>query len=268
MLILILLTISTYSHALSPEINSRIETTFKGQPLMIEYFKQHMAANERVLQGIGDVEKWAKAREEFAKTLQCTAFIFSGTPLAKDRTPIIVDFLKQNQESDKKDFQMLMEHREKRRVFMGIAKEPISEGHKHCNPALPADFVATRQKELQSKEKEQETKDPDFSAFHPRDQEILKGLLKNAHEQKLNYQARSEFVFKTFITTIAPILNTKAEIEYLPNIERNCPGLVETYWKICAGKPQYPVGVFLNTPKMYCLMDHEKVIDPKCLKQN
>ena len=149
--------------------------------------------------------------------------------------------------------------------MMAVSDTEALNSHVFCN-GLDATYVAKRRLILEQDQKKEMTSGTDFSMFHPRDAKILKSLELTAIKQKMQPNQKNKFIFETYTSTIAPILDSKASLEFLPMVEKKCPGVTERLWNKCKTQSIYQNKLFQNTPKMYCVQDYEKEIDPRCLQ--
>ncbi|MBL7542628.1 MAG: hypothetical protein JNL11_02375 [Bdellovibrionaceae bacterium] len=266
-------TLPQYSAAQTPlsvsaDFDQAVAESFKGDPLAIRavtekfyYMKMQQLANN-------DDVKWEANRKKYWESLYCSQFIVGKSPegnekIAKLRKVFVgMEGLKTY---DADEMTKLMSNREmRRRTFKGFDGVENKDKHKFCPFSLAKDFIETRQKEFIGSDAKSLAQAEKFEYLHPKLQSVAKEMTERMSGGKPSTTKNVSDTSMVMMTQVIPIMETKARLEFLPAIEKKCPGFVEKIWLKCKDDRLYHMPNFSNLAKQFCFQDHQNEAPPAC----
>ncbi|MBK7843212.1 MAG: hypothetical protein IPJ71_05875 [Bdellovibrionales bacterium] len=254
--------------SVSADFDRTIVESFKGDTFAIRavtekfyYMKMQQLANN-------DDSKWEANRKKYWESLYCSQFVVGKSPDALDKVAKLrkvfvgLDGLKTY---DADETAKLMSNREmRRRTFKGFDAVENKDKHKFCPFPLAKDFIAARQKEFTESNSKSLTQAAKFEYLHPKLQSVAKEMTERMSEGKPPTSKHIEETSISMITKVIPIMETKASLEFLPAIEKKCPGAVEKIWAKCKDDKLYRMPTFSNLAKQLCFQDHQNEAPAAC----
>lgn len=275
--VLFLLSSATaYSQESLDNILNDVNTEFAGKPYLQNAITRNIKDMFEVKNSFNDTEKFIKADRQFHKNRYCLLFLLDESTTPKFREFFNrVDTLPEMKDYTKTEFSLLMNRDIRHRVTDGITNLPPEQRHSLCEDKLPDEVVKSGVEKKKAAEAQAEAnyKLATFEELHPR---LRKGLISMRDEilksPNIKKSDADEKSLLAFIGTVIPMLDTKAQLETFPLIEKKCPGKVEEIWKLCKGKKYFEDSIILSAHpgaiKMTCLGDHRDKIVPHCLDGN
>ena len=245
--------------------DSLIKSSFKDNPELIPYFKNHLALEEKKS---ATIEKNVPLLREISTSTACLQFITFGAnyPLPIER------IAKTNILEARISLRLKDKHRDTPEKRIYIIAGQVPQQYKDCVPPLSESYTKTRKIEIANyaiersiiKKGEAEI---DLNTHHPRDRAILTDLINKADPKIVKEKGLANYVYSTYLNTYASEYNKKAEEEFIPMIEKNCPNLTAHLWGLCKSDHRYPHGSFMGISRKYCILDYENFVDEKCFKK-
>ncbi len=263
-------------------IREEIKAKYGLDSFVTRAFLKNLDQQLELYKNIEDKEKYVSSYRKYGQGRQCLIFLLNENDLPQFRELVMrIEKLPDLKDLHKKDFKMLM-NREVRTQVKDVYATPIEEAHQFCEDKLPADLVAKmisekkaakKNNEEEQKRYEQDYKLSTYEEVHP---EIRKILLNLQNEMSLKSKDLTPLqvdqkVQMTYVRYIASIINTKAQLKVIPEMEKKCPGKTEALWKNCVGKKYYDNPLQQKmTPglvRLLCLNDHKASIVPNCIDE-
>ena len=261
-----MINVATYGRT---DFNQRINEAFKYKLEYSIYLKNHLKNALDCSKYVHEEARWRIHYTDYLKSQNCLNFITANGGLAVNWFELTDQYLKENGYPNwkKLNSERYLKDAEFRRT-QAKWKEPYLNWE-DCTPPLEPSFVEQRVAEIKSaiasiEIKQDLRKKLDFSMHHPRDQEILNQILKNARPWQYEKRGKAHYAYSKYLTDYGPKLNEKAESEIKRMILVNCPGVFEKIWTKCTSDPKYSQGKFESIPQMYCILDNKLEIDAKC----
>ncbi len=223
-----------------------------------------------------DKDKFIVSSRKFHKSRFCLGFMLDETTRPKfkelaDR----LDALPEMKEFVGKEFGILMNREIRRPITDGYMDMPRHEYHTLCEDKLPDDVVKDGIQRAQEKaaKAEAEYTPMDFVDFHPKLRKTIVSMRDDMIvKNKLSPSDADVKALMGFLGQILPILDTQAQLNTLPGIEKKCPGKVEEIWKLCHGKKFFEDSLILKTNpsviKLLCMGDHKDKLVPQCISES
>lgn len=262
--ILILLAglISMSVKAYDLNFDNLLQKLLKDQPELIPNFKHILDLRKRHLLESGSDNS---LKYELYRSRSCVEFITFGAELPFALEGIAKIHALENRIKSNLNFGGPHDAQKRKLIIKGS----VAQSWKYCIPQLSADYIDKRTLEInnyaeaRSLDQENQTQ-PNLSFHHPLDRLLLKKIIDEAPKEKIKEKGYRLYMYETYLERHAYILEKKAKEQFLPNIDKNCPGLVDFAWETCLEDHRYPSGEFSNIPKMYCLLDYKEAFDKKC----
>ncbi len=251
----------------SREVDAAIAEHFQQDPNAMQAVlkKFHYMKAQQLVKN--DDIKWEANRKKYWQSLYCSHFVLGTSPEVREKVAKIrALFLKVDgmQNYDNDEITKLMSNRElRRRTFKDFDGIESKDKHKYCSFKLSKEFIEKRQKELTIFDSAAMGTASKFEFLHPKLRLVTEALLTSIAGGKEPTKKNYDDTMMTFITQLAPILETKAALEFLPKLQKACPGFVEKVWDKCRANKLYPA-VFPSLSKQLCFEDRQSEAPASC----
>lgn len=258
------------------KILNEAKTTYSDKPYMQNVLIKNLTDRYENSKVYTDKDKFIVSSRKFHKGRRCLGFLLDETTRPKfkelaDR----LDALPEMKEFVSKEFGILMNREIRRPITDGFMDMPRHEYHTLCEDKLPDDIIKDGIQRAQAKAANDEAQYTplDFVEFHPKLRKTIVSMRDDMIvKNKMSPSDADVKALMGFLGQILPILDTQAQLNTLPGIEKKCPGKVEEIWKLCQGKQYFEDSLILKTNpgaiKMLCMGDHKDKLVPQCIGQN
>jgi hypothetical protein len=256
------------SFSVSPQVDQAISDNFKEDPIAVRSLLERFYYMKMQELSAKDDIKWEVNRKKYWESLYCSQFVVGSSldaaeKVAKIRALFLQADGMKNYDAD--EIQKLMSNRElRRRTFKDFKGIENKDKHKYCTFALSKEFIEERQKEFASRDTNSLMTASKFEHMHPKLRASAQSLLQKFSGGKPPTEKTFSDTMMAMTTQLMPIMETKSKLEFLPQVEKKCPGTIQKFWEKCKGGKFYPALLFPNLSKELCFQDHQMEAPSAC----